>query len=292
MKSLIHGTAALASACLVTLSAAQADPTVWLNDASVAMFGPSASGSTSSLVIRGTWGRTFGTFSIDGSGNIAWQSPDKFVEEEVQQMQSGPFGTATVTRRNGFNGDRRIAETISDMPMPDLPNSGNDAALLMHQRQRLVRLLLPLLASTSQFSSVYPLTIVSTEQTATANVIVMTGPDGVTLRLSLDPITKLPAMVTWTGRPTAVMSTSSTVVVPMGGRGVGGSPMQPPSLPIGDPTAGQPDVEYRMSLTGYRTEDGITWPRRFTTTVGGKTVEELRVRDYRVNATINPRTFR
>jgi hypothetical protein len=62
-------------------------------------------------------------------------------------------------------------------------------------------------------------------------------------------------------------------------------------LPAGDPTAGQPDVEYRMSFTDYRDNKGIRWPRRLTITIDGEKHEEIRVSRYTVNSKINPRTF-
>jgi hypothetical protein len=40
-----------------------------------------------------------------------------------------------------------------------------------------------------------------------------------------------------------------------------------------------------------RTRDGANWPRRFRTTVDGQSYEDLRLRDYHINPTIDPKVF-
>jgi hypothetical protein len=60
-------------------------------------------------------------------------------------------------------------------------------------------------------------------------------------------------------------------------------PPQPPGRPS--------RVEHVMTLSDYRTDKGVRWPRRMTLTVDGATVEELRLSGWAVNPEINPRIF-
>jgi hypothetical protein len=62
-------------------------------------------------------------------------------------------------------------------------------------------------------------------------------------------------------------------------------------LPQGDPTAGLPLIEYQLSLTDYRTDNGLTWPRRLTLVANGKSIEETRVSKYEINPKIKASVF-
>jgi hypothetical protein len=74
--------------------------------------------------------------------------------------------------------------------------------------------------------------------------------------------------------------------------GPGGvSPEPPPAPPSGDPTVGLPDVEWRVQITDYRLQDGLNWPRKFTTSVDGKPHQDMWLGTYRINPKIDPRTF-
>ena len=285
------------------------DPHTWLAQARVAM-GGEALASVTSLTARGSHRRTIASMAIDSSWEMSWQSPDKFLQVEVRTMDRGPMGSRTITEREGYNGSDSIFEVISpDMPgplfFPADPRSLTpqekaemEARTLALRKQSMIRLLVPLLASADVASATYPLTLVAGDPATLAdrptNVIVVMGPDGASggevMRLFLDAATHLPAMVTWSGRPVVVTSSSAIVRVPQGGRMPPGQPM-PPQLPAGDPTAGQPDVEYRMVFGDYRADKGITWPRRLTTTVGTTPFEDIRVSRYTVNPNINARTF-
>jgi len=69
-------------------------------------------------------------------------------------------------------------------------------------------------------------------------------------------------------------------------------PMLPPMLPPPPMVAGGPNkVLHELTLTDYRTDKGVTWPRRITVTVGGAPWETVRISRYEVNPKINPRTF-
>lgn len=277
--------AVLAVGGVAAVSAVQQNPQVWLDDARAAM-GGAAVQNVSALRVQGTWRRTIDGFEMDGALNVYWQAPDRYLREEEQTT-----GMGGLTRRNGFHGERHISETISPTPLPIMPSGLPETVLVDRLRQQLVRLLLPLTAWASPLPATHALTIATAEQSGGERIIVFIGPDGSTTRLMLDATTRLPIAVTWTGRPVA-MRTSRTIVAAPGGAGRPPAPVPVPTFPAGDPTAGLADVEYRMALTDYRTESGIHWPRRITTTIDGRPYEEIRVRRYQVNPNINERTFR
>jgi hypothetical protein len=63
-------------------------------------------------------------------------------------------------------------------------------------------------------------------------------------------------------------------------------------IPPANPTAGLPLVEHQLSLGDYRTSDGLTWPHRLTDRVEGQVAEDIKLGKFRINPTINPRTFK
>jgi hypothetical protein len=291
---LIRSLAVSLCAGAVAVAASGSDPSTWLSQARAAMGGEVAAETITSLRIRASLRRTVGARPTDSSWTLSWQAPDKFVIEEVQGMDMGPMGTLSVTRRNGFNGDQRIHEMRSDIPLPPPPASPlPDAEIVFRQKHMLARVLAALLAS----PGVIPGTFALSDSASTpalfsppgSHVVTMRDDGGHTLRLALDGQTWLPAMVSWIGRPIVSFSTTGTAVVSSRGDVIRATP--PITLPSGDPTAGMSDVEYRMALTEYKLDKGVQWPRRITTTIADQPYEVLRVNRYEVNPTINPRTF-
>jgi hypothetical protein len=255
---------------------------------------PATLQEVTSLRVRGSQRRTLGTFAADSSWTLAWQFPDKFLIEEVRHTSMGPMGSVSTTRRSGFNGDRPISYTISDMPRPPLPPSPlSDAERVLRQKHELARLSLAMLASPQTLSSIYPLIEVAAGDSLlgapSPTAVTLAGPDGHQLRMEIDPQTGLPAAMVWMGRPIVSITTTSTAIV--SSRGEIRQPPAPVRVPVGDPTAGMPDVEYRLTLSDYKVDKGIHWPRRLTITMDGKPYEQVRVSRYEVNPKINPKTF-
>ena len=58
-----------------------------------------------------------------------------------------------------------------------------------------------------------------------------------------------------------------------------------------DPTAGLADVPWETTLSNYKIENGLNWPRTLTTTADGKTFETLRISKIRINLSIDPKKF-
>ena len=297
----IRSLALVGCASVVTVSASSGDPAQWLAQARAAMGGDVAKESVTSLRIRGSKARHLGGHTVDMSWEMFWEGPDKFVQVDTQNIQMGPMGGMTTIRRSGFAGDQEIAHVISDLPSPPSPRNKPNALVPMHKRA-LAQLLLPLLASVDPLAGAAAFTVVPADAAVAPrpgfNLVALAAPDGAQWHLWLDATTHLPAALSWMDTPITFATVTSTVTmttterVPAGQVPSRAMPMAPPMLPPPPMVAGGPDkVLYELTLTDYRTDKGVTWPRRITVTMGGTTWEAFRISRYEVNPKINPRTF-
>lgn len=297
---------ACAGAAALSLNASTSDPATWLSQARTAIGGEVATESVTSLRIRGS-NRRPAAGGMEFSWEALWQAPDKFLQVETRTQTVGPMGNISTTRRSGFNGEEQIEEFLSDLPMPPRPPMAQNKpnALVPMHRRALTQLLLPLLASATPLAGVAPLTIVEPDPSVPArpglNLVAFAAPDGTQLHLWLDATTHLPSVLSWMDFPIMTTSTMSmmtvttTTRVPAGQVPPRNMPMLPPPMPQSPPTSaasGPPaKVQWEMKLSGYKTDKGVTLPRRLTVMMGSETWEDMRINRYEVNPKINPRTF-
>jgi hypothetical protein len=302
LRAIVSVSVALAS-LLAAPSAWQAPaPAALLAAARTSMGGDAALGAIRTVMASGTWTRDYGPIRIDSDVQLTFEAPDRFVRRDTRLVGAGgPVPPRRITTRLGVSGDRVIREEISDMPMPRLPSApgtqtpadiAQRAARDLQSRRRLAaQLLLPFFATSLP---IYPLTFEAAgRETAgdqTTDIVEGRSADGFVFRLHLDAASHRPVLLTWMDRPIVVVSSAAVVNVPAGGSG-GRQVMPPPNLPSGDPTAGLADVEYRLTLTDYRTDGGVTWPRRLTLGAGGRTIEETRLSKVEVNRPVSGATF-
>jgi hypothetical protein len=52
------------------------------------------------------------------------------------------------------------------------------------------------------------------------------------------------------------------------------------------------DVVWELALSEYRVTDGLNWPHRLTTSYGGRKYDDLKLGNFKVNTTIDPKIFR
>jgi hypothetical protein len=293
------------AAVWTTLHASQsADPSSVLASIRQALGGGAALDAVRSFTVEGRLTRNLGTMQAESDLEVFYEAPDKFVRVERLSPRGGPIDYV-VTTRNGFSGDGYIHESDSTGPfptqMPGPPRSPAETVALQGQRlagqrQEAIRYLLPMFGTgvpghSLTFGAVSPEVVDSRP----ALSVEARTPEGFIFRLLVDAVTYQPVELRWLAKPMVVVTTSTRVVVGPSGPGGTNMPM-PPSLPPTllptNPTAGMADVEYRMAIGGYRMAGGLTWPSRFTTTAGGKRVDEIRLKEFKINPSIKASTFR
>ena len=261
-----------------------------------AMGGPAALDAITSLAISGTFTRNFGPTVTSSSFETSCILPDKFIR--VSRRTTGGMMSFEITDYEGFDGDRAIRDTVAPNatipvtipgPPPATQQEADDwrAKQLDGLRRLFLQIAVPLFVTTP---AVYGLELLPgggkvPAGSGQADVIIVRHQTGAIWRLMLDEQTHLPVQITWSAKPLVSFSTSSVT------SSRGGAPPAPVSIPTGDPTVGLADVEWAISIRDYKVADGLNWPRRFSTTVAGKTYEDVRVSRYRLNPKIDPKVF-
>lgn len=207
-------------------------------------------------------------FSTRRTTELNLALPDKYVVVSRRYVDSGAQ-SFEITERYGFNGDEPIMSaqapglyTGRTTPEPEHTQAVT-SRLLQRQKQRLLHMMLPLFASSP---AAVPVQFTSKGRTdagnGTVDVIEVTTVEGSTLDLYIDASTHLPLKLAWLDQP------------------IGAWP-GPAVAPI----------KWETVFSDYKTEGGLTWPRRFITSAGGIRTTELRIRKYAVNVPIKPQTF-
>ncbi len=178
--------------------------------------------------------------------------PDRYLRTE---------NNGRVLKTAGFNGDELLNGVHALIPGDSFGSSyGPDQ--IVTERVRLTRLLTGLLATSSP---VLPLTArPGTGSTAVG----LTGPNGLTWTLDLDPSTSLPSRLRFEGN----------VYTPSAGSRMSGPPT---------PTRG----EITMTFGERRNTDGLNLPYRITTSAAGVTSEDIRLQRIVVNPPLTIKDF-
>jgi hypothetical protein len=269
-----------------------------------ALGGDAALRAVTSLTITGSVNTDVGPAVFDSDLEIDCVLPDKFVRITRRTMSRGPMGTFDMTERRGFNGSDPIQETIApDAPFPVVIPAGPAPATpdeiaaararqANNHKHTFTELSLSLFAASF---AAYPLELTAagpmTTSDGTADAIDVKGPDGMAWTMLLDAASHLPARIVWMAKPIVTASRSSTMMVGPRGQMIGSSGGGATSLPAGDPTVGLASVEWQLTLSDYRTEGGLNWPHRMTTTIDGRTYEKTRLSRFKINPAIKPSTF-
>ncbi len=276
--------------------------------ARVALGGDRALNAVKAWAVSGSLSRDIGPIVTESVFEVRCALPDKFIQTFRQSVMRGPLGASEIMRSEGFNGDSPIS--AYDGPSPPFAAirpvgaatqtpadvAAARARQLLASKHTFVTMALPLLARSFE---AYPLEFTAagtvTLSTASADVIEAKGPDSWTARLFLDATTHLPVRVSWMAKPVVVFATRSVVNVPVNPQGQAVGPPEGarggPMPPAGDPTVGLADLEWVTELGDYRVTDGLKWPHRWTTTYGGRKYDDLRLRDFKINLEIDPKTF-
>ena len=288
---------------------AQSDVTALVSAARQALGGEAALTAVSTLGISGSFSRRIGPGTTQESFESTWVAPDQFLRVSRRRIDS-PIASYEITSFDGFDGDRAIHDLVAPNapapvtipgPPPATPEeaAARKATLLDGKRQVFFASVIPLLIS---MPPSYGLTVTSAGKEripgGQADVIDLKRADGKVWRLLVDDRTHLPYQLMWMAKPVVTMTRSYTTTSPVivGPRGVMSAsslPDPPPmTFPGADPTASLPFVVWTMTIRDYKTADGYTWPRRFTTSYDGKDYEDKRVSRYRINLKVDAAIFK
>ena len=234
------------------------------------------------------------------------------------------FAGSDLIRETTTEGD--FVPTSPAVPRGPAPTPDQEAAIrrdrLLGQQRIFARLALVLFAESRPC---YPLQFSSAGRVVlpdgkTADAVDATGPDGAVMRLFIDDVSHLPVMLTWHERavvvsaPTAsaMIAVQSIAVVPSGTVQPGASrpAVVPPPPPLaagkqaippgavpadrvspGDPRS-IPLFEHAWTIGAYRVADGLCWPHRLTERVDGRVLEDLKLRNFKLNGKIADSKFK
>jgi hypothetical protein len=256
---------------------------------------------------------------------IDWVRPDKFL---MLTKTAVGWRNGQAARYEGFSSSLVIDDLVLPPDTPDTttlvpesspPRTPEESArrernLLAAFRNRCLALTLPLFGRSVSGA---PLTFV-----AAGRVTIASGPadrleaqaaDGRTLVLYLDATSHFPVRLegiawplgtAWTNaiiaRAHTGTPTDATTVPPRdpvtGTVITQGALVTPPSelrwlVPPG-PGAPPPPTTYALAYADYRCGHGVCWPHRFSSMIDGRTVDELSVGSFAVNAKIPNSTFK
>ena len=309
-------TAALALSATVSLLGIDSrtpltqDASAILAAARAALGGDALLNRITSLTVNGSATEDLGRVSINKSVEINLQLPDKFVVMK-RHHSYGPPGMGmdfTVTAYEGFSGgvplDAHLAPGAPVAPFPSrpAPRTPDEIQAAADRRLRLnkeafARLMLPLFAaSPAALPLQFEASAQATVEKKLADVVKARTAAGTVFTMYLDAATHLPLKLTWMAEPIVTRTTTSMVSVTTTSRGgMGAPPPPPPQAPPSMMAPPSPDeltpVEWAVTFSDYKTEAGLTWPRRFITTMAGRKHDDMRLGKYKTNVSIKPQTF-
>jgi hypothetical protein len=242
------------------------------------------------------------TLTIEGSADslgveqrFAW--PDRYTRISRQFINS-PMGNQTMTQAHGVSGRNLIGWIDSDFgvnlpPYPDLVPGAPGYLWDKHvkeERMAMMRRTLLLFGPDSHSSAAVAGTKDDVVDGRAMHVIDLTV-EGETVRLAIDAVTNLPASISWTADPPSrtIVSTQSMVTT-RGGQVVSERAYGEPTVMA--PKTGGPQVEWITTVDQFKTDNGITWPRRLVTKAAGKKSSEEKVTKYILNPKFADDAFR
>jgi hypothetical protein len=197
--------------------------------------------------------------------------PDRYVRRTGYTPPLRGSGAEVVEYR-GFNGSELIRDTSSQYggqndskhaASPKLPETR--VQYLLDAKHAFAALLLPLLAASYDG---YPFNFGVGESevlaSGPATAVTVAGADGLRWKLFLDDATHLPVMLTGQLKPMV-----SGLFVEYG----------------------IPAEDWRMTIADYRVSNGLKWPRKLTSAIGDKVLEEIHYERFTINPKISEKVF-
>lgn len=251
-------------------AAQERDAAVILKQMRAALGGDAALDAVKALSLDGPMTSTYHGRSIQRTHELLAVLPDRFVR--IVRLT----GTSLeVTVYTGLNGDVPIFKVeasglkFKTPPGATSPSPEVLAGAAIRRRQELARFSLVLFGKSIDG---YPLefSYVGREDVAGSgyDVIEATDSNRMSMRVHVDAVTHLPAMLTFPGEKPLPL-------------------VQPGEIASVSPEL----VERKWVLSEYRKEDGLNWPRRLEELAGGDVVEDIRFRRVKLNPKVDARKF-
>jgi hypothetical protein len=217
---------------------------------------------------------------------ISVDLPEKYVQT-TRRTDSELSVPDLIIDYAGFNGSALLDSAASRASWHLMPPRGTTGPMtrpsdldysterrLQRQKEAFLRLMLPLFAAGPAGISLQSESGGQTHVDGRlTNVVVLKTINRASFRLHVDAATHLPLKLAWTAsrvsRDEAVTSSPAPARRAAGARA----------------------VEWATTFSDYRTEAGVTWPRRLTTWVGERLFEDVRLRSYKINVPLSARTF-
>jgi hypothetical protein len=240
-----------------------------------ALGGVSALGAVGTLRITGKASRIVGPMRLDTGIELRLALPDRYV-----RIDRVAVGGRSAELASGFNGQRFIRRSPGGQTAaPSAPQT--DAVAAAGARRDLALLLLGLFCGADRLVPMrFAFGGIAESPDGRADVLDVTGNEGLAARLFVDSTTRLPLLVSWM---TSDVQAGLRGVTPGSDSSRGASPPVPPE-------PGR-QVEHRLYFLDYRRTSGFTWPFRIRRSVAGQTTEELTFDTIDVNPALDPRAF-
>lgn len=247
------------------------------------------------LDVRGDFKRLAGQTTIEGELQIRLELPDKLRRDEDL---SPPGGGPALVRTEVLNGTTVWDDNSGGGRMfigrfggpggrgGDLRGGGRaqiDPAQLEEAQRRARQIELARFALIWLLMTDGQVAWIGTAEApdGKADVIEITPPVGPPMRLFLDVSSQMPLMVTWEGVAPRLM-----VAGRRGGRGEG-----PGEAPAAARGPGGPPATLQLTLSDYKTVNGVKLPHLITRGANDMTIEEWAIDSYRVNTTFRANVF-
>ncbi len=243
------------------------------------------------LQVNGQYRRVFGDRQMGGDREISIALPNKYLVEDA--MNAGGLATSMINTR-GLNGERAwVANSggggnmIIRMGAPggqDLTPEQIEEGLRRVYSAEFSRYLLAMILTPPSLALEYKYAGESDVEETPAEVVDVSGPNNLALRIFFDKQSHLPLLLSYRGPKPRVFTMT---------RQAGGGTRSPEDIKKAreeaekkmhaEAPAVPEEADFYIRLTDHRKVDGITLPHKFTFLTGEEVSEEFEVSKYQLN---------
>ena len=252
------------------------------------------------LQVNGQYRRVFGDRQMGGEREISIALPNKYLVEDA--MNAGGLATSMINTR-GLNGERAwVANSggggnmIIRMGAPggqDLtPEQIEEGLRRVYSAEFSRYLLAMLLTPPPSLALEYKYAGESDVEETPAEVIDVSGPNNLALRIFFDKQNHLPLLLSYRGpKPRVFTMTRQAGGVTRSPEDIKKAREEAEKKMHAEAPAVPEEVDFYIRLTDHRKVGGITLPHKFTFLTGEEVSEEFEVSKYQLNPQFKPDRF-